>query len=176
MINYIKTHKSTAEDVLQMNEVHWNDDKYLKPVDVDAWLLYGMFDFSFLLLYFLAFMPFIFALDIEDLTESQQNCSADDNTHKIGTLERQLKEKDDLIEQLLEQIHQMKSSFHAWVDRTSNEPVNDMTESSGKNFSVSTEVAEQTHVAKIPIREDQSYFSSYAHYDIHYDMLSVRSI
>lgn len=121
-------------------------------------------------------MLFIYALDIEDLTESQLNCSADDNTHKIESLERQLKEKDDLIEQLVEQIHQMKSSFHAWVDRTSNGPVNDLTESSGENLPVSTEVAEQTHVAKIPIREDQSYFTSYAHFDIHYDMLSVRFI
>lgn len=102
------------------------------------------------------------------MIESDPNCNADNN--KIGSLECQLKEKDDLIEQLLEQIHQMKSSFHAWVDRTSE---NDMAESSEEILAVPTAVAEQTHVAKIPIKEDQSYFSSYAHFNIHYDMLSV---
>lgn len=45
MINYIKTHKITDKDLLQVNEVLWNDDKYLKPVEVDAWLMYGMFHF-----------------------------------------------------------------------------------------------------------------------------------
>lgn len=42
MINYIKTHKITADNFLSMNQVLWNDDAYLKPVDVDAWLMFGM--------------------------------------------------------------------------------------------------------------------------------------
>lgn len=41
MINYIKTHSLTAEKLLEINEVAWNDDKYMKPVEVDSWLMFG---------------------------------------------------------------------------------------------------------------------------------------
>lgn len=41
MINYIKTHSVTAESFAGINEVLWNDDKYLKPVEVDSWLMFG---------------------------------------------------------------------------------------------------------------------------------------
>lgn len=43
MINYIKTHKTTADRLVSINEVLWNDDTYLKPVEVDSWLMFGMF-------------------------------------------------------------------------------------------------------------------------------------
>lgn len=41
MINFIKTHKTTADDLIKTNEVLWNDDKYMKPVEVDSWLMFG---------------------------------------------------------------------------------------------------------------------------------------
>lgn len=41
MINFIKTHKTTADDLIKTNEVLWNDDKYMKPVEVDPWLMFG---------------------------------------------------------------------------------------------------------------------------------------
>lgn len=75
-------------------------------------------------------------------------------------MERLLKEKDAHIEQLLEHINHMKRCFHAWVERSDNS-LNEL------------ENLEQTHVAKIPIKVDESYFMTYAHFDIHYDMLSV---
>lgn len=92
--------------------------------------------------------------------------------HKIESLELKLKKKDDIIEQLLDQINQMKTSFHTWVDRTGNGPIPN-TSSSENEMSDKLEVDEQTHVAKIPIQLDESYFTSYAHFDVHYDMLSV---
>lgn len=42
MINYIKTHNITAEQFIEINEVLWADDQYMKPVEVDAWLMFGM--------------------------------------------------------------------------------------------------------------------------------------
>lgn len=44
MINYIKTHKVTAEHLLGFDKVLWNDEKYMKPVEEDdlPWLTYGM--------------------------------------------------------------------------------------------------------------------------------------
>lgn len=95
----------------------------------------------------------------------------------MACLEQQLKEKDVLIEQLLEQINQMKSSFHKWVDRTETD-LGVGTSTEMKNDPVNgvgdiTEIEQPTHVAKIPIRDDEPYFMSYANFDIHYDMLSV---
>lgn len=41
MINFIKTHKTTADQFLSMFEVLWNEDTYMKPVEVDSWLMFG---------------------------------------------------------------------------------------------------------------------------------------
>lgn len=41
MINYIKTHSVTADQFSGLNEVLWNDEIYMKPAVVDAWLMYG---------------------------------------------------------------------------------------------------------------------------------------
>lgn len=47
MINYIKTHKVSADSLLSMKEVLWNDDTYMKPVEVDSWLMFGRFECNF---------------------------------------------------------------------------------------------------------------------------------
>lgn len=100
-------------------------------------------------------------------------------SHRIEHLERELKEKDVLIEQLLEQINQMKSGFHAWVERTDANAKPSDTDGLLPPPQVNGEDADgehyedPTHVAKIPIKDDESYFMSYAHFNIHYDMLSV---
>lgn len=104
--------------------------------------------------------------DIEDLKESQRDGEIN-NAHKIESLERQLKEKDSLIEELLEQINQMKSTFHVWVERTEGGT------GSASETADHSETEEMTHVAKIPMKEDESYFVTYANFGIHYDMLSV---
>lgn len=51
MINYIKTHKLTYEDFKKIDEVLWNDDKYMKPVEIDAWLMFGKY-YLFKILWF----------------------------------------------------------------------------------------------------------------------------
>lgn len=84
-------------------------------------------------------------------------------------LDRQLKEKDATIEQLLFQITQMQSSFRKWVDQTVDE--RDEEQQPLQN-SESSETGPTT-VAAIPMNEDQSYFSSYSHFNIHHEMLSV---
>lgn len=90
---------------------------------------------------------------------------------KVENLERELKEKDVLIAQLLEQINDMKSNFHTWVERTENGPITDA--NAPDNGDNNTGFQEPTHVARIPIHEDESYFVTYAHFDIHHEMLSV---
>lgn len=87
-------------------------------------------------------------------------------------MKRQLKDKDALIEQLLDQINEMKSNFHDWVERAENGDITESSTSQNNVIEVS-DIQEQTHVATIPIQQDESYFMSYAHFDIHFDMLSV---
>lgn len=80
-------------------------------------------------------------------------------------LERQLKEKDATIEQLLFQISQMQGTFRKWVDEKDEEQ---HPEQNGESSETGP-----TTVAAIPMNEDQSYFSSYSHFNIHHEMLSV---
>lgn len=106
-----------------------------------------------------------------------QSEAASTDSQRIECLESELKEKDVLIEQLLEQINQMKSSFHAWVERTDANAKPSGSEQlqppqlNGED--VDGQDDERTHVAQIPMKDDESYFMSYAHFNIHYDMLSV---
>lgn len=117
-------------------------------------------------------------IDIEELKDTQSEATSSES-HRIEHFERELKEKDVLIEQLLEQINQMKSGFHAWVERTDANAKPSDTDGLLPPPQVNGEDADgehyedPTHVAKIPIKDDESYFMSYAHFNIHYDMLSV---
>lgn len=44
MINYIRTHNSTAEQIMSAEKALWIDDAYLKLVLVDFWLMFGMIE------------------------------------------------------------------------------------------------------------------------------------
>lgn len=41
MINYIRSKKVTAEQLLTTNDSDWSDDAFLKPAVVDSWLMFG---------------------------------------------------------------------------------------------------------------------------------------
>lgn len=43
MINYIKTHNISAECFKEIKERLWNDDKYMKPVEIDQWIMFGLY-------------------------------------------------------------------------------------------------------------------------------------
>lgn len=86
------------------------------------------------------------------------------DAYKIQDLERQLREKDATIEQLMFQINQMQITFHDWVERS---------DDNRKTKSIRDENQQLTQVSDIPINADESYFSSYAHFHIHHEMLSV---
>lgn len=107
-----------------------------------------------------------------------QSEAVSSDSHRIECLEHELRDKDVLIEQLLEQINQMKSSFHSWVERTDPKTKSSCSEEEQPPLANGEDVDgsqndEPSHVAKIPMQDDESYFMSYAHFNIHYDMLSV---
>lgn len=43
MINYIRLKNAEASVIASIDSQVWNDEVYLKPVEVDAWLMYGKF-------------------------------------------------------------------------------------------------------------------------------------
>lgn len=51
MINYIRTHRIESTQLQNLNPSLWDNDDYLKPVLVDAWLLYGMIRYRVFLYY-----------------------------------------------------------------------------------------------------------------------------
>lgn len=109
-----------------------------------------------------------FCADIEEVgtirtgdvaTGSAPKCEA----HQIEDLQRQVEEKDGIIEHLFHQIEQMKLTFHDLIERTDT------------NAKSSVASVPQPSVGRVPIDDDdRAYFSTYSHYDIHHDMLSDR--
>lgn len=92
------------------------------------------------------------------------------DAHKIEDLQRQLAEKDILLEHLIGRMEQMKMSFHRLLERSDDKN----TVSDAAAASSNSEIV-QTCVSDLPMNEDESYFNTYAHFDIHHDMLSVCS-
>lgn len=41
MINYIRTHNIKPMTILNAATQLWSDDIYLKPVEIDSWLMFG---------------------------------------------------------------------------------------------------------------------------------------
>lgn len=41
MINFIRKNKSNSEDIMKGDSTMWNSDEYLKPGEMENWLMYG---------------------------------------------------------------------------------------------------------------------------------------
>lgn len=52
MINYIRVKNVDATVIASADSQLWNDDVYLKPVEVDAWLMFGEFGTPQMVIYF----------------------------------------------------------------------------------------------------------------------------
>lgn len=89
--------------------------------------------------------------------ETSLSDSSKSEAHQIEDLKRTLDEKNVLIEQLVGQIEQMKLSFHSLLN------VNGDSDS----------ISKPQNVGQVSANDDEAYFSTYAHFDIHHDMLSV---
>lgn len=43
MINYIRAKKPQPSEIMDANVAPWDDDIYLKPCEMESWLMYGQF-------------------------------------------------------------------------------------------------------------------------------------
>ncbi|XP_063358140.1 protein arginine N-methyltransferase 3-like [Cydia amplana] len=154
LINYIKTHKPTADAVMNSAEALWEDEKYLKPVENDDWL---MFDFESLA--DAPSSPQSYHANVENglVTLTQSHFLELQRT--IQVLTQQLNESKTHLQMAKEDIGKMQASMKTIVDVGS-------TNSNGESAMI------VDCVSKVPLEDDEGYFNTYAHFGIHYDMLS----
>lgn len=167
MINFIRMNKIEPSVIKNALEITWNDDVYLKPVQIDLWLMFGMYHLrkkiqNYFFFLFLIKKICIFITDIDELQISHSNDFVEKKSEsvRIDELERTLDEKNKLIEFLINRIEQMKTGFRCLLDA-------DGESSNSKKHKV------QEFVGDVSVRDDEGYFITYSHFDIHHDMLSV---
>lgn len=155
MINYIKTHKTTPEAIMSLKHAVWDDDRYLKPVENDEWL---MFDFESLAEQ--PSSPRTYHANVENglVTLSQAHFIELQKT--IQNLSEQLKESQSHLAMAKEDMNIMRESM------------NNLVEGGQSNLSIENNDEVVNCVSKVPLESDEGYFSTYAHFGIHYDMLS----
>ncbi|KAL0895102.1 hypothetical protein ABMA27_013559 [Loxostege sticticalis] len=157
MINYIKTHKPKPEDIIKATESLWEDEKYLKPIENDEWL---MFDFDSLTEK--PSSPKSYHANVENglVTLSQSHFIELQRT--IQTLTAQLGESQTHLQMAKEDIKKMQDSMKTIIDAGQS---NGNGERDEKSMIVNC-------VSKVPLEDDEGYFNTYAHFGIHYEMLS----
>lgn len=103
--------------------------------------------------------------DYDELIGNQsctENISDQPNLHEIiEKLNKQLMEKNVLLEQACQDIDKMKKTFHNLVEKTENKPKQ-----------LSKDGTPQECVGNLSLLDDEGYFSSYSHFGIHHEMLS----
>ncbi|XP_066252091.1 uncharacterized protein Art3 [Euwallacea similis] len=143
MINYIRLQKPEPEIMLETNVALWDDDCYLKPGDMEPWLMYDFDD--------LGSAPSTPHYAVDGKTPISNLSFADLQRH-IHDLNLQFKQKEMLIESYKKDMEKMRQVTRCLVD--SGEP-------GGK-----------TTVFDSTITESADYFNSYSHFDIHHQMLN----
>ncbi|PZC75315.1 hypothetical protein B5X24_HaOG206454 [Helicoverpa armigera] len=155
LINYIKTHKPKPEVITNLNKVLWDDEKYLQPVEQDEWLMY---DFDALT--DKPSSPKTYHANVENGLVTLSEAHFTELQRTIQFLTQQLTESATLLKNAKEDIKQMQESMQNLVEGGQLQKNNDETP------------AAANCVASVPLEMDDGYFSTYAHFGIHYDMLS----
>ncbi|XP_056641304.1 uncharacterized protein LOC130448116 [Diorhabda sublineata] len=145
LINYIRIHKPDPKLLIEAKTTLWEDDIYLKPGDMETWLMYDFDD--------LGSAPSTPHYAIDGKTPIS-NINFSDLQRQIEDLTLQVKQKDLLLESYCKDIEKMKE-----VTRT----IVEAGDSENKKF---------PHYVLSSGCQSGDYFNSYSHFGIHYDMLN----
>lgn len=151
MINYIKANKPNPNVLLEANEPLWVDDKYLKPIENDDWLMY---DFESLTEK--PSSPKTYHANVENGLVTLSQAHFNELQRTIQTLTDQLSESQTHLQMAKEDINKMQESMKNIVDGSK----------------LNKEEVLVNCVSSVPLESDEGYFNTYAHFGIHYDMLS----
>ncbi|XP_047515236.1 protein arginine N-methyltransferase 3 [Pieris napi] len=154
LINYITTHKAEPQVIMASDKALWDNERYLKPVENHEWL---MFDFDSLAEK--PSSPKSYHANVENGLVTLSQAHFIELQRTIQTLTQQLKDSKTHLQLAKEDMSKMKESMKSLVNSG---PL-------GKSDESSLII---DCVSKVPLESDEGYFSSYAHFGIHYDMLS----
>ncbi|KAF5302348.1 hypothetical protein FQA39_LY10387 [Lamprigera yunnana] len=144
MINYIRLHKPDPHIITESCMALWEDDVYLKPGEMEPWLMYDFDD--------LGSTPSTPHYAIDGKTPISSNMG--DLQRQIYELTLQIREKDNFLKNAMQDMAKMREVTKTIVES-----------GDSKNLV-------PTNVASVPVHYDNEYFNSYSHYGIHYEMLS----
>lgn len=154
LVNYIKTHKPSPETVISSKKVLWDDEKYLKPIGDDDWFMY---DFDSLTEK--PSSPNTYHANVENGLVTLSQAHFIELQRTIQSLSEQLKESQTHLQMAKEDINKMQSSMKTLI------------EGSSANGNGEQDVIPKC-VSNLPLEDDEGYFNTYAHFGIHYEMLS----
>ncbi|XP_018561296.1 protein arginine N-methyltransferase 1 [Anoplophora glabripennis] len=145
MINYIRLQKPDPKILTESSIALWDDDVYLKPGEMETWLMYDFDD--------LGSAPSTPHYAIDGKTPIS-NINFSDLQRQIQELNMQVRHKDMLLENYLKDMEKMKEVTRTIVDSGDNG-----TRKIQSNFN-STGC------------DSSDYFNSYSHFGIHHEMLN----
>ncbi|XP_055638433.1 uncharacterized protein LOC129776673 [Toxorhynchites rutilus septentrionalis] len=171
MINYIRLEMPDPAVFKEETNVFWSDDKYLKPIANETWLMFDLDELD------------------EILLNGNGSSRCKDNGNEIGDtitlttdqyrklqgiineLTAQLREKEDLLQHAANDIEKMKLSFRNLYEQQSVRNV--ASRKKGPEEKIAQIREDLKHcVSNVAVEDDQSYFNTYSHFGIHHDMLS----
>ncbi|XP_049791541.1 protein arginine N-methyltransferase 3 isoform X2 [Schistocerca nitens] len=155
LINYIRTNKIEASEVMQLSDRVWNDDRFLKPVLEDDTFL--MIDFDEIE---------AGVLPPPASANGKGEAKGDAENHSI--IMKQVDELQDTVKELMNQLQERDACLERMAQDMQN-----MREVAKKIIGADDVNLQQDSVKSVSAEADDSYFQTYAHFDIHHQMLSV---
>ncbi|CAB3386093.1 Hypothetical predicted protein [Cloeon dipterum] len=163
LVNFIRAHNlSSAEELMVYKEPLWDLDMYLKPVvENDPWLMYD-FEGDGVFAETNTFAPAKFhVVNSENGRVTLSEAHFKELQKNLESLHIALDRKTDEVQILQGDISRMRSLSRALLE-------------AGVSDKSTMEADLDTVVKGIKLEDDEAYFSSYAHFGIHHEMLSDR--
>ncbi|KFB37344.1 hypothetical protein ZHAS_00004637 [Anopheles sinensis] len=180
MINYIRREKPSAE---QFKVAHtgsslpWADDRYLKPVENETWLMFDLDELDEIMLNNGGSNGGNGSLgEKENGTDIGETMTLTTDQYRklqgiINDLTAQLREKENLLQHAASSMEKMKQSFRNVMEEPT--PSKEKVKGVGGDQKLQQIKKKLEHcVSSVSVDDDQGYFNTYSHFGIHHDMLS----
>uniref|UniRef100_A0A1Q3F1J6 type I protein arginine methyltransferase n=1 Tax=Culex tarsalis TaxID=7177 RepID=A0A1Q3F1J6_CULTA len=170
MINYIRREKPEAVVFRSGTSAFWTDDKYLKPVENETWLMFDLDELDEILLNGNGAGSGA-RENGNDVVGDTMTLTTDQYRKLqgiINELTAQLREKENLLQHAASDIEKMKENFRNLLEQQEQKK-----SSRAPEEKIAKIREELKHcVSTVAVEDDQGYFNTYSHFGIHHDMLS----
>ncbi|XP_063233375.1 uncharacterized protein LOC134537072 [Bacillus rossius redtenbacheri] len=160
LVNYVRARRPEPAALMDAKEAFWDAEEFLQPAyEDDPWLMFDIDDLEEPSPELLPANNGFYVANAENgrVTLTEQHFSELQRT--IQSLTAQVREKDALLEAACQDMQQMRTAMRALIAS------GDAAEGAGPR---------DRTVASLRASEDEGYFSTYAHFSIHHEMLSDR--